>query len=193
MKKINLSKTAYVVIDIQKGIMDSRPMSPYTNEEILSASNELASFFKNTESLIVLVNVDGTTFPYLHPSRIKRSEETPFPKMYTEFSMDIAKDEPAKNVIQITKHNPGAFFGTDLDLQLRRRGIDTIILSGVSTSNGVYATALDAFQFGYKLYVVEDATGDRETEMHNLFFEKLYPKLGTIIKSSDLLGVEING
>ncbi|OJG46113.1 hypothetical protein RV04_GL001279 [Enterococcus hermanniensis] len=165
-------------------------MSPYTNEEILSASNKLANFFKHTDALIVLVNVDGTTFSYLHPSRINRAEETPFPKLYTELSMDIAKDEAAKNVIQITKHNPGAFFGTDLDLQLRRRGIDTIILSGVSTSNGVYATALDAFQYGYKLYIVEDATADRDTEMHNLFFKKLYPKLGSVIKLSDILELE---
>lgn len=192
MKKLDLSKTAYVAIDIQKGIMDSHQMSPYTNEEILSASNRLANLFKNTDSLIVLVNVDGTTFSYLHPSRIERSEETPMPKIYTEFSMNIAKDESAKNVIQITKHNPGAFFGTDLDLQLRRRGIDTIILSGVSTSNGVYATALDAFQYGYKLYIVEDATADRDTEIHNLFFKKLYPKLGTVIELSEVLELRID-
>ena len=67
------------------------------------------------------------------------------PSVFIESVMPIAQDADAKNVLKIMKHNPGAFFGTDLDVQLRRRKVDTILLTGVATTNGVYATALDAY------------------------------------------------
>lgn len=187
MPTLNLAKTAYVAIDIQDGIVKTGTLVPHTNTEVLTASNQLAALFKNTEALIALVNVDITTFHYLHPARFNRQQTIQMPPHYDLLSMDIATDASTHNVVKITKHNPGAFFGTDLDLQLRRRGIDTIILSGVSTSNGVYATALDAFQHGYHLYIVEDATADRDEQLHRLFFEKLYPKLGHVVCCADVL------
>ncbi|MGQ4819836.1 isochorismatase family protein, partial [Enterococcus faecium] len=64
------------------------------------------------------------------------------PAEFTDFLLkDSLKD--TDNMLTITKYIPSAFFGTSLDLQLRRRGIETMILSGVATTNGVYATALD--------------------------------------------------
>ncbi|MCJ1997019.1 isochorismatase family protein [Lactococcus piscium] len=181
MISLNLIKTAYLAIDLQDGILHNGVLAPYASDAVLLAANQLAEAFKNTEALITLVNVDATSFHYLHPARYTREQPIKVPDSYTQLSMAIATDDTANNVVKVTKHNPGAFFGTDLDLQLRRRGIDTIILSGLTTSNGVYATALDAFQHGYHLYIVEDATSDRDPDLHHLFFDKLYPKLGTVV------------
>lgn len=181
MTSLNLSKTAYLAIDLQDGILNNGVLAPYTPDAVLLAANQLAEAFKNTEALITLVNVDATSFHYLHPARYTREQPIKVPDSYMQLSMAIATDDTASNVVTVTKHNSGAFFGTDLDLQLRRRGIDTIILSGLTTSNGVYATALDAFQHGYHLYIVEDATSDRDPDLHHLFFDKLYPKLGTVV------------
>lgn len=181
MTSLNLSKTAYLAIDLQDGILNNGVLAPYTPDAVLLAANQLAEAFKNTEALITLVNVDATSFHYLHPARYTREQPIKVPDSYMQLSMAIATDDTASNVVIVTKHNSGAFFGTDLDLQLRRRGINTIILSGLTTSNGVYATALDAFQHGYHLYIVEDATSDRDPDLHHLFFDKLYPKLGTVV------------
>lgn len=181
MISLNLRKTAYLAIDMQDGILNNGGLAPYAADAVLLASDQLAETFKNTEALITLVNVDATSFHYLHPARYTREQPIKVPDNYMQLSMAIATDDTANNVVKVTKHNPGAFFGTDLDLQLRRRGIDTIILSGLTTSNGVYATALDAFQHGYHLYIVEDATSDRDPDLHHLFFDKLYPKLGTVV------------
>ncbi len=181
MTSLNLSKTAYLAIDLQDGILNNGVLAPYTSDAVLLAANQLAETFKNTDALITLVNVDATSFHYLHPARYTREQPIKVPDSYMQLSMAIATDDTASNVVTVTKHNPGAFFGTDLDLQLRRRGIDTIILSGLTTSNGVYATALDAFQHGYHLYIIEDATSDRDPDLHHLFFDKLYPKLGTVV------------
>lgn len=181
MTSLNLSKTAYLAIDLQDGILNNGVLAPYAPDAVLLAANQLAEAFKNTEALITLVNVDATSFHYLHPARYTREQPIKVPDSYMQLSMAIATDDTASNVVTVTKHNSGAFFGTDLDLQLRRRGINTIILSGLTTSNGVYATALDAFQHGYHLYIVEDATSDRDPDLHHLFFDKLYPKLGTVV------------
>lgn len=190
MTTLDLAKTAYIPIDIQAGIVHSGHLAPYTSDELLKATNQLSQVFKHTEALITLVKVDAKTFYYLHPNRVSRTQDIQVPKDYDTLLPTIATDETANNVITVTKHNPSAFFGTDLDLQLRRRGIDTIVLSGVTSSNGVYATALDAFQHGYHLYIVSDATTDRDGDLHQLFFEKLYPNLGTVItmaKLSDMI------
>ncbi len=189
MTSLNLSKTAYLAIDLQDGILNNGVLAPYTSDAVLLAANQLAETFKNTDALITLVNVDATSFHYLHPARYTREQPIKVPDSYMQLSMAIATDDTASNVVTVTKHNPGAFFGTDLDLQLRRRGIDTIILSGLTTSNGVYATALDAFQHGYHLYIVEDATSDRDPDLHHLFFDKLYPKLGTVVTLAQIFSM----
>lgn len=186
MTTLNLSKTAYIPIDIQAGIVHTGHLAPYTSDELMSATNQLTQVFKNTEALITLVKVDAKTFYYLHPNHASRHQAIHVPKDYDTLLPTIVTDETATNIITVTKHTPSAFFGTDLDLQLRRRGIDTIVLSGITSSNGVYATALDAFQHGYHLYIVSDATTDRDSDLHQLFFEKLYPKLGTIITMDNL-------
>jgi maleamate amidohydrolase len=71
----------------------------------------------------------------------------------------------------ITKQYPGAFFGTDLDPLLKRLGVDTLLLAGLTTSGCVRATCIEAISHGYVTLVVEDACGDRAEGPHtaNLF------------------------
>lgn len=186
LKNLDLARTALVVIDLQKGIMGTGELKPYSAAEVLEKNNQLAESFKNTAGWITLVNVDPTTMQLLNKESSGKAYAN-IPVEFSEYVMPIAEDEIAENVIKVTKHNPGAFFGTDLDLQLRRRGIDTIILTGVATANGVYATALDAYQHGYKVIVVEDACADRDGELHQIFFDKLFVKLGEITSTKEIL------
>lgn len=186
MENLDLARTALVVIDLQKGIMESGDLQPYTASEVVEKNNQLAQTMKNTAGWITLVNVDPTTMRFLNRNDSGRDYGN-LPAEFLEYVMPIAQDGEAENVIKITKHNPGAFFGTDLDLQLRRRGIDTVILTGVATSNGVYATALEAYQHGYKVIVVEDACADRDGELHHVFFDKLFVKLGQVAATKEIL------
>ena len=63
----------------------------------------------------------------------------------------------ADSDVRVTKHQPGAFHGTDLDLQLRRRRIDTIVIGGISTNVGVESTARAGYDLGYNFVFLEDA------------------------------------
>ena len=79
--------------------------------------------------------------------------------------------EPADGELVISKQYPSAFFGTSLAETLNKRSIDTLIITGVSTSGCVRATCVDAMSYGFIPIVVADACGDRHAapQEANLF------------------------
>ncbi len=78
---------------------------------------------------------------------------------------------PAPGEVVITKQYASAFFGTSLASTLTAMGVDTLVITGVSTSGCVRATAVDACQHGFLAFVCRDAVGDRDPRPHesNLF------------------------
>lgn len=78
---------------------------------------------------------------------------------------------PEISDILVTKQYPSAFFGTSLAAMLTSIGVDTLLITGYSTSGCVRASVLDALQNGFIPYVVEDACADRAEGPHaaNLF------------------------
>lgn len=182
----DLSKTAFVAIDMQKEIVNNGTLSPHTAASILTNNDLLVRTLKRTAALKVLANVDISTFPYLSQQTDMGGMTASVPPEFTDLLLkDSLKD--TDNMLTITKYNPSAFFGTSLDLQLRRRGIETIILSGVATTNGVYATALDAFQHGYHIVLAEDACSDRDKESHQLFIKKIFPKTARVRSTKQII------
>ncbi len=79
--------------------------------------------------------------------------------------------QPADDEMVISKQYPSAFFGTSLASTLQDMGIDTLIITGVTTSGCVRATCVDTMSNGFIPIVVEDACGDRHESPHvaNLF------------------------
>jgi len=79
--------------------------------------------------------------------------------------------EPADGELVISKQYPSAFFGTSLAETLEQKGIDTLIITGVTTSGCVRATCVDTMSYGFVPIVVADACGDRHAAPHeaNLF------------------------
>ena len=67
----------------------------------------------------------------------------------------------------VTKRNVGAFVGTDLDLQLRRRRVTQVLLTGIATSMGVEGTARAAHDHGYHVVPVTDAMADTDEATHH--------------------------
>ena len=87
----------------------------------------------------------------------------------------------------ITKRQWGAFYGTDLDLQLRRRNIDTIVLCGIATNFGVESTARFAYEYGYQQIFAEDAMSGRSKEEHDNTIKNIFPRMGRIRKTENIL------
>ena len=94
---------------------------------------------------------------------------------------------PHPGDIAIVKRQWGAFHGTELDLQLRRRGIRTIVLAGIATAVGVESTARVAWELGYDIVFAEDATSGPDAAMHANSFGKVFPRLGRVRTTAEVL------
>ena len=88
----------------------------------------------------------------------------------------------------ITKHQPNAFYGTDLEIQLRWRGIRTVLLGGISTNVGVEATARAAHERGFEQVFIEDVMAAHEADLHMHSVRRIFPTLGRVRALADVLG-----
>lgn len=180
-------QTALVLIDLQKGIL-GRQTAPHSASQVLARSVRLAERFRAAGSLVVLVHVsfspDGGD--RLTPPTDEPPPPATAPPGWEEISPDLGRDP--KDII-ITKRQWGAFYGTQLDLQLRRRGIKTIVIGGIATNFGVESTARDAFERGYALVFVEDAMAGLSTEAHSFAIKTIFPRIGRIRSTEEVLKV----
>jgi nicotinamidase-related amidase len=96
---------------------------------------------------------------------------------------------PRDGDIIVRKTRVGAFSTTDLARQLADRGVDTLILAGISTSGVVLSTVRDASDRDYALYVLSDATADREASVHACLMEQVFPRQAGVITVAELEGL----
>jgi nicotinamidase-related amidase len=89
--------------------------------------------------------------------------------------------------VVITKRQWSAFHGTELDLQLRRRKITSIVLGGIATNFGVESTARDAWQHGYEVVIAEDMCSSMGAGLHEFAMQKILPRVGRIRSTADIL------
>ena len=183
--KINIEKTALVVIDLQKGIT-SIQTEPYPAGVIIANAAKLLTAVRKNNMPVFLVHV--TPSPdlkdALHPISETSFVRSGFDPGWSEFVPEL---NVQRGDFLITKHQWGAFYGTELDLQLRRRGINTIILCGIATNFGVESTARYAYELGYNQIFVEDAMSARSKEEHEYPVKYIFPRLGLIRKTEEVL------
>jgi nicotinamidase-related amidase len=94
---------------------------------------------------------------------------------------------PQADDVVVTKHRISAFAGTDLEMILRAKEIDTLILFGIATSGVVLATFLHASDQDYRLIIVKDCCSDLDAAGHNYLVERLFPTLATVTTSVQLI------
>ncbi|MFI6470105.1 isochorismatase family protein [Streptomyces sp. NPDC050516] len=169
--------TALVVIDLQRGIV-AAPTQPHTTADVVARTAELADAFRSHGLPVVLVRVsfaaDGADAT---PGRTEAGHGGGGQRPE---GWDVIVDELSGHPedIRVTKRNWGAFHGTGLDVQLRRRGITQIVLTGVATSIGVESTARAAHEHGYHVTLATDAMTDLTPEAHLHSVERIFPRLG---------------
>jgi nicotinamidase-related amidase len=180
---IDPNTTALVLIDLQQGIV-SRPGAPRPGVEVIRNAIRLAEKFRERGSVIALVRV---SFSADRKDAVNTKVDAPFqmsgplPPNWTEILPELG---PREGDLVITKRQWGAFYGTDLDLHLRRRGVQTIVLGGIATNFGVESTARDAFERAYQLIFVEDAMTSLSADGHNFVIQNIFPRLG-LVRSTD--------
>jgi len=96
--------------------------------------------------------------------------------------------EPRDGDVVVTKHYPSAFFGTDLAAALHVRGIDTLLIAGLSTSGCVRASTIDAMQYGFVPVVVREAVGDPNPDAHLSNLRDIATKCGEVRSLDEISG-----
>jgi nicotinamidase-related amidase len=174
-------RTALVLIDLQRGI--SSLLDPEALAEPVAAAAELAAAFRARSLPVVLVRVDFSPDRADAPRNrtgaprpTGRSTGRP-PADWTELLPELRK-QPTDLVV--TKRQPGAFHGTDLDLQLRRRGVTGIVLGGVATSLGVESTGRAGYDHGYNMTFAIDAMADPDPRAHKHSVNVTFPLFGEV-------------
>ena len=181
------TKTALVVIDLQKGIVAlGRTLAPHPSETVIRNAARLAEAFRRHGLPVFLVHVAAG--PHERLSVVAddpgwRPSGPPSPDA-SEF---VAELTPREGDIPITKKQWGAFYGTELELQLRRRGMTTIVLCGVSTNYGVESTARFAYEYGFQQVFVEDAMSSGTTEMHHASVNFVLKRIGRVRTTDEIL------
>jgi nicotinamidase-related amidase len=177
--------SALILIDLQLGII-AGTTAPYASSVVVERAARLAAACRARGVTVVLVHVDsgpnGMLFP--HPEVDQPRPPVQFTPEWIEFAPALGR-QPTDVVI--TKHQPNAFYSTDLDVQLRRRGITTILLGGISTNVGVEATARAAHERGYEQVFVEDVMAAREADLHEHSVRRIFPTLGRVRTLDDVL------
>ncbi len=87
----------------------------------------------------------------------------------------------------VEKKFASAFFGTDTDAYLKARGVDTVIMTGCTTSGCIRASAIDSMQNGYLTVVVRDGVGDRAQGPHEANLFDIDAKYGDVVSSLEAL------
>ncbi|MFG2601577.1 isochorismatase family protein [Streptomyces sp. NPDC048462] len=162
-------KTALVVVDLQKGITGLPTAHP--SAEVVANAASLADAFRAKGLPVVLVRVTGGA-----PGRTEGPARSGQPAAdWADIAPELG---PEEGDIVVTKLTWGAFYGTDLDLQLRRRGVTQVVVAGIATSIGVESTARSAYEHGYHVTVATDAVTDMSAEAHDNSVERIFPRLG---------------
>ncbi|MGA2779976.1 MAG: hydrolase [Steroidobacteraceae bacterium] len=185
MIDLDPTSSALVLIDLQKGILGNA-LAPISGPELLARGQALAERFRVARATVVLVHVAfSADAGDVLRQRVDQAAPIPvggFPAAWSEFPPGLMQPSD----LAITKRQWGAFHGTELDLQLRRRGIRTIVLGGVSTQIGVESTARQAYEHGYELLLVKDAMASSVAEGHEMSIKHILPRLGRIVQSSEI-------
>ncbi len=184
--QLDPARLALVVIDLQKGIL-AMPTAPHSTDAVVANAARLADACRAQGAFVVLVHVgpsaDGKDAlrPLTDQPPLQRG--TPAPG-WDEIVPELGP-KPGDHVLR--KRQWGAFYGTDLDLQLRRRGIDTILLCGISTNYGVESTARDAYERGYQQIFAEDACSARSAEDHAFALRVALGRIGRVRSTEEII------
>ena len=171
-------KTALIVVDLQKGIINSPFVHPIAG--VIERTCALLAAFRQRDLPVVLVNVAGGA-----PGRTEQPRRfSTFPEGFSDLIPEL--DRQASDLL-VTKRTWGAFASTVLEAQLKTLGVTQVVVTGVATGTGVEATARQAYEAGFNVTLALDAMTDARAEAHAYSLASVFPRLGETGSTQDVL------
>ncbi|GAA1695865.1 isochorismatase family protein [Microbacterium sediminicola] len=187
------TRPALVVIDVQYRTVGHErvPIEQAMQEYPTATGTRGWDAVDNISELLAAGRASGVPvlFPHVAPKdattpggfRVKSPTlASPDPAAY-EF---VAEAAPVDGEILVPKDHPSAFFATGLLTHLVQLGVDTVVLTGCTTSGCVRASAVDAFSYGFRVVVVGDAVYDRTQTVHEVSLFDLSSKYADVLDTT---------
>ena len=179
------SAPALVVVDMCRGFID--PSSPlgFKCDELIQANIILVNKFREMNLPVIFTT---TIYRDIFEASVFRSKIPALNilKPGSEETSFLAELSPDSKDILIEKKFASSFFETTLALDLRQMTVDSVVLSGVTTSGCVRATALDSLQNNFLTTVAEDCVGDRDLSAHRANLFDLQSKYADVVLSDKI-------
>ncbi len=182
--KLDPNRTALLVMDYQNGITGMIADA----DALVARTAETLARFRQAGATIGYVRVgfaDGETPGGAMGRRLD-------PEQLKMFHADAPATQvvdalaPQAGDIVVRKTRVGAFSTTDLHQQLQAKGIDTLMLAGISTSGVTLTTIREAADRDYRVIVAADLCADPDAEVHEFLMTKIYPRQGEVVNATEL-------
>ncbi|MCP2257598.1 Nicotinamidase-related amidase [Streptoalloteichus tenebrarius] len=168
--------TALIIGDLQRGVTAGYPFA----RQVVPPVTDLLPRARAAGALVVFVHFavrgNGADLPpnnELFRSFYDAGDAFHEGSAGTEIDLPVADED-----VVVLKRRTSAFAGTDLDLVLRARGVDSVVIAGVATSAMVAATCYDAADRGYQVTVLRDGCADDDPAVHDFFMDTVFPRRG---------------
>ncbi len=182
-------KSALIVIDLLKGYTtEGSPLYAPGVVDCVQQMPDLLALAREKSVPIIHTNVRYTPPDYMDGGMwIKKApvlKDLVEGNLYAEFCDPVV---PQKDEVVITKQYASAFFGTSLVATLNGLDVDTLIITGCTTSGCIRATAVDTVQHGFRPVCVRECCGDRHDGPHEANLFDINAKYGDVIAKSEAM------
>jgi len=180
-------RPALILVDMIKGFTDPSCALGSACQPVIDANIRLLQAFRARGLPVVFTTVvyqaaaEGAVFRARVPALNLLTPDSPWVQVDEQLQMQ--QDE-----LLIEKHGASAFFNTDLAQQLRQRGVDSVVVTGLTTSGCVRATVVDAMQHNFPVQLPAEAVGDRNPAAHQANLFDLHAKYADVVSLEQLLG-----
>ncbi len=181
-------KPALLIVDFINAY--TTPGSPLYAPDVVTAvaeTTDLLLLARRADVPVIFTRViysrsgrDGGIFVQKVPLLRRMVEGEPLADIVPELT-------PAPDDVIINKQYASAFFGTPLAAMLTSLGVDTLIVTGCSTSGCVRATAVDGMQHGFRVIVPRQCVGDRHPDPHNANLFDIHSKYGDVVDKAEVV------
>jgi nicotinamidase-related amidase len=178
--------TALLVMDYQRGVVERLP----DPEAQLALVERLLATVRDKGAQVVYVRVGFTDDEIAAmPQRSAMAGMTVGGRALRADSPETQVHErlaPQDGDIVVRKRRVGSFSTTDLHEQLQARGVETIVLAGISTSGVVLSTVRDGADRDYRIVVLSDASADFDPEVHEFLTTRVFPRQALVMTADGL-------
>lgn len=178
MTLFNPATTAAVHIDMQGAVL-THATGPIDAATVVSRAATLAEDLRRAGGLNIFVRTSFLPDESDKPHPVLDIQR-PTPKRHQGWDMLLPEMNRQPNEPVVVKRTFNAFYASDLDLQLRRHGIETILLTGIQTNFGVEGTGRSAYDRGYHIIFVTDVMASAKAENHEFAVQEIFPQLGQL-------------